>query len=69
MLRQFVIFIFALFQFSSYAQWINKMHYDNSDRDLNEEFEIAGLARIDISYFDVISQMETSIKIKSIQLY
>jgi hypothetical protein len=45
------------------------MHYDNSDRDLNEEFEIAGLARIDISYFDVISQMETSIKIKSIQLY
>ena len=69
MLRPFVIFIFALFELSPYSQCIIKIHYDNSDGDLNEEFEIAGLARIDLSYYDVISKMETRIKIKSIQLY
>ena len=69
MLRLIIIFIFALFQFSSYSQCINEIHYDNTGGDLNEGFEIAGVAGADLSYCDVVSRMETSIKIKSIQLY
>jgi hypothetical protein len=69
MLRLIIIFIFALFQFSSYSQCINEIHYDNTGGDLNEGFEIAGIAGTDLSCYDVVSRMETRIKIKSIQLY
>ena len=54
MLRLIIIFIFALFQFSSYSQWINEIHYDNSGGDLNEGFEITGLAGTDLSCYDVV---------------
>jgi hypothetical protein len=54
MLRLTVIFIFALFQFSSYSQWINEIHYDNTGGDLNEGFEIAGLAGTDLSCYNVV---------------
>ncbi|MFT6500351.1 MAG: hypothetical protein ACJASQ_000458 [Crocinitomicaceae bacterium] len=54
MLRLIIVFIFALFQFSSYSQWINEIHYDNTGGDLNEGFEIAGLAGTDLSCYDVV---------------
>lgn len=64
-----LIFIFAQFQFTSHSQWINELHYDNAGVELNEGFEIVELAGTDLSCYDVISQMETWITIKSKQLY
>ena len=56
MLRSLIIILLAMIPVMGLSQtvWINEIHYDNTGSDVNQGFEIAGTAGLNLACYDLI---------------